>query len=223
MTTQVEARASGLGITRDDAERAGTGGRVRHGETQREGEVQREVAQRGRDVAAQLRGYGDARVSRGREVRAGLAREIVALHQAEAQRDGEAQREMAQRRQDIAQRGREVTTWLRGYSDEQVRMQRTAATMQVGRAGAVAVATPASTLEEEQEAVERAQVGEVTEELSTLSERVFEYLANHHLDGARLTAIEEEFGLSRFESARVVRNLINDGKAEKRDLLYFVV
>jgi phage gp16-like protein len=73
---------------------------------------------------------------------------------------------------------------------------------------------------EEEEAVARAGVGSVTEELRTLGDRVFKYLANHP-DGARLTEIEREFGLGRLQAGRVMRHLMDEGKAEKRDLCYF--
>jgi hypothetical protein len=59
-----------------------------------------------------------------------------------------------------------------------------------------------------------------TLEFTALSERVFQHLANHP-DGARLTDIEQEFGLGRLQAGRVVRHLMNEGKAEKRDLSYF--
>lgn len=81
----------------------------------------------------------------------------------------------------------------------------------------VAEAPPAMA---EEEAVAMAEVGEVTPELASLSERVFEYLANHP-DGTRLIELEREFSMSRLQMARVVRNLMDEGKAEKRDLFYF--
>jgi hypothetical protein len=60
----------------------------------------------------------------------------------------------------------------------------------------------------------------VTEELTASSDRVFQYLANHP-DGARLTEIEREFGLGRLQAGRVMRHLMDEGKAEKRDLCYY--
>ncbi|MFQ5875673.1 MAG: hypothetical protein ACE5JL_17995 [Dehalococcoidia bacterium] len=55
-----------------------------------------------------------------------------------------------------------------------------------------------------------------------LSNRVFAYLANHP-DGARLVELEKEFGVSRFQMSRVIKNLINEGKVEKRKTLYFAI
>lgn len=77
-------------------------------------------------------------------------------------------------------------------------------------------------VEEEEEAVARAEVGEVTPEFISVRDRVFEYVANHP-DGTRLVEIERELGLSRLAAARVVRNLMDEGKVEKRGLLYFAI
>jgi len=62
---------------------------------------------------------------------------------------------------------------------------------------------------------EKAPVGE-------LRDRVFAYLADHP-DGTRLVELEEEFGVARIQAARVVRELMDDNKVEKRDLLYFAI
>jgi hypothetical protein len=135
------------------------------------------------------------------------------------------------------QRKSQVKTWMEELATDHAAVrdewQNLAATMRAKRAGAVAVVeaplevapapraveevAPAAPVEEEEEA---AEVGEVTEELTSLSSRVFEYLANHP-DGARLTEVEREFGLGRFQAARVVRHLMNEGKAKKEGLLYF--
>lgn len=60
----------------------------------------------------------------------------------------------------------------------------------------------------------------MTEEFTALGDRVFQYLANHP-DGARLTEIEREFGVGRLQAGRVMRHLMDEGKAEKRDYCYF--
>ncbi len=63
---------------------------------------------------------------------------------------------------------------------------------------------------------------ELPGELASLSSRVFEHLANHP-DGTRLAELEQVFALSRVQMARVVKNLMNEGKAKKQDLLYFAI
>ncbi len=55
-----------------------------------------------------------------------------------------------------------------------------------------------------------------------LSDRIFANLANHP-DGARLVELEKEFGVNRFQMSRVIKNLINEGKVEKRATLYFAI
>ena len=62
----------------------------------------------------------------------------------------------------------------------------------------------------------------VTPEIATLSARVFGYLADHP-DGARMTELEEKFGVARIQMARVLRNLMDQNKVEKRDLIYFAI
>ena len=123
-----------------------------------------------------------------------------------------------------------VHSWMEevaaGHRAAREEWQNLAATMQAKRAGVMVAEAPAKVApavpmveapEEEEETVE---VGEVTEEFTTLAGRVFEYLANHP-DGRRLTELQQEFGLGRFQAARVVKNLINEGKARKQNLLYF--
>jgi len=58
--------------------------------------------------------------------------------------------------------------------------------------------------------------------VAELRDRVFAYLADHP-DGTRLVELEEEFGLTRIEMARVIRALIDDNKVEKLELLYFAI
>ena len=55
-----------------------------------------------------------------------------------------------------------------------------------------------------------------------LRNRVLAHLANHP-DGAKLTEMEEEFGIARIQMARTIRVLIDDSKVEKRGLFYFAI
>ena len=64
--------------------------------------------------------------------------------------------------------------------------------------------------------------GEEDGSLSILANSAFAYLADHP-DGARLTNLEQELGLGRFQMNQVVRRLTDRGKVEKRDLLYFAI
>jgi hypothetical protein len=38
-----------------------------------------------------------------------------------------------------------------------------------------------------------------------------------------MTELEKEFGVARIQMARVIRNLMDENKVEKRNLLYFAV
>ena len=118
----------------------------------------------------------------------------------------------------------EVRTWMGQVETEHAgarqEWQRLASTMRGRRTGTPVRIEPAHPAHEEDEAVARAVVGVVTEELTTLGDRVFQHLANHP-DGTRLAEIEREFGLPRLQAARVVRHLMDEGKVEKRNLSYF--
>jgi hypothetical protein len=199
-------------------------------EGQREGEAQQQSAQRKRDVGAQLKEDDEGHAAMGRELRADLAKVGPALHQAEAQREQEARGEIAQRKAAVQALRDHVAAERAGAREE---WQGLTSAMRHKRNGAAVVAeAPASSVIAEpaptptappptaEEEVAGAIVGAVTEELTALGDRVFQYLANHP-DGTRLTEIEREFGVGRLQAGRVVRHLMDEGKAEKRDFCYF--
>ncbi len=55
-----------------------------------------------------------------------------------------------------------------------------------------------------------------------LHDRVLKYLASHP-GGTRMTDLGQEFGLARIQMARVLRDLMDKKKVEKREFFYFVV
>ena len=61
-----------------------------------------------------------------------------------------------------------------------------------------------------------------TPETAALSDRVFEYLANHP-DGTKMADLEKEFGLARIQMAKITRNLMDENKVKKQELLYLAV
>jgi len=62
----------------------------------------------------------------------------------------------------------------------------------------------------------------VEEETADISGRTFEYLANHP-DGTKLVELEQEFGVSRIQMARLLKDLMDENKVEKWELLYFAI
>lgn len=83
--------------------------------------------------------------------------------------------------------------------------------------------SPTSTVETMETSVEEAaDHGDEDGSLALLADRAFAYLADHP-DGVRLTDLEQELELGRFQINRVVRRLTDRGKVEKRDLLYFAI
>ena len=66
------------------------------------------------------------------------------------------------------------------------------------------------------------EAAEITPEPAALRNQVFEYLANHP-DGIRLVELEQEFGVARIKMARLLKDLMNENKVEKQELLYFAI
>ena len=62
----------------------------------------------------------------------------------------------------------------------------------------------------------------ITPETAALRNQVFEYLANHP-DGTRLVELEQEFGVARIKVARLLKDLMDENKVEKQELLYFAI
>ena len=159
-----------------------------------------------------------------REEMGSLAEEIVRSYEDRISgvaqvKESEAERKRTEAK-DIAQRRSDVSTMLKGFREEQAgardEWQKMTATMQSKRGGvAVAVKPPIEEIAEE-EAVE------ITPEAAALRDQIFEYLANRP-DGTKLVELAEEFGVARIQMAKVVRNLMDENKVEKRDLLYFAV
>jgi len=58
------------------------------------------------------------------------------------------------------------------------------------------------------------------EEAASVGQRLLVYLTSHP-GGARLSELEQAFGLDRFRMIRATRELIDEGKVEKRGVLYF--
>jgi hypothetical protein len=56
----------------------------------------------------------------------------------------------------------------------------------------------------------------------TLRDVIFTYLAEHP-DGAKLTQLEQDLNMARIKLAQVMRQLMEENKVEKRDLLYFAI
>ena len=192
-------------------------------EAERQAEARQETAQRRTDVAAQLTGYDEAHAAMSRDLQADLS-------QTEAQRQRQARQEITGRRTD-------VTAQLTGYRDEQTgaraAWQEMAVTLQTKRGVAVPVAKPHALPVKEAAAAPSAEVEaaaataplkieEVAKPPASLRDRVFSHLADRP-DGVRLVDIEGEFGVGRFEAIRLLKDLMDEGNAEKRDLLYFAI
>ena len=90
-------------------------------------------------------------------------------------------------------------------------------TVEMATAEIVANETP-----DEEEAGAEGESVERTPETIDLGDQVLAYLADHP-DGTRMTELEEKFGVARIQMAKLLRELMDDNIAEKRDMLYFAI
>jgi len=199
------------------------------------GELARVIAEGKATVQTLLKELDNAHQAMSTQLRADLAKdEEERLRQARALKQ-ELVRGIAELKSAVNAQLKEFADIQAGVRDE---WQTLTATMQAKRVGLAVVVKPSEAVapppveevaapppvEEvaEEEAVARAGEAEVTPEIAKLGDRVFKYLANHP-DGTKLIELEEEFGLARIQMARIVRNLMNENKVEKRELLYFAI
>ena len=216
------------GVRRWLADVASTG--TRHAAVARAGLAEASAKSRG-EAQASLKNFASARRVTARHLKEDLAQgharlrasvitqlqELDEVHEAMAhgQRD-----DLMQGRADLAQadaqRRSGVLSWLGELTGDRLaagqEWQDLVATMGAKRSGGVAVAEapPAAPV----------KVAPKKEKAVAKQERFFSYLANRP-DGTRLVEFEREFGLDRFRAAQVIKRLMNEGKAEKRDRLYF--
>ena len=199
----------------------------------------------GQNVAAQMKGYDEARTAMSRELRVDLSQATRALGQTvAAQLEGYDKARAAMSRElraDLSQAtralGQNVAARLAGHRDERddarAAWQGIAAALQTKRGAAVPVAEPPappvkeaavapSAEMEEAAATQPLKIEEVAKPPASLRDRVFSHLADRP-DGVRLVDIEGEFGVGRFEAIRLLKDLMEEGNAEKRDLLYFAI
>jgi len=158
-----------------------------------------------------------------REEMRSLAEEIVGSYEDRISgiarvKESEAERKRTEAKE-IAQRRSDVSTMLKEFHEEQAgardEWQKMTATMQSKRGGVAVAVKPLI-----EEIAEGAT--DITPETAALREQVFEYLANHP-DGTKLVELAEEFGVARIQIGKVIRNLMDENKVEKRELLYFAV
>ena len=144
---------------------------------------------------------------------------IARVKEVEAERKRTAAQEISDLGAKFKEFRSDVGAMLKEFREEQAgarnEWQKMIATMQYKRSGtALAVKPPVEATPE--------AATETTPETAALRQQVFEYLAGYP-DGAKLAQIAEKFGVARIQVGKVVRELIDENKVEKRDLLYFVV
>jgi len=153
-----------------------------------------------RSTGAMLEGFSQAHSTMSKEMRANLAKSLA-----------DCKRSTGAMLKSFSTELKEVRSELAGGRDE---WQILTATMQAQRVGAAVEMGPTE--------VVAVPAEEMIPETTDLGGRVFEYLANHP-DGTKMTGLEEEFGLARIQIAKIVKNLMDENKVEKRELFYFAI
>jgi len=176
------------------------------------GELGRAVAQGKAAVKILLKELDSTHQAMSTQLRADLAK-------GEKERSREARALKQELVRGVAEIKSAVSAQLKEFADIQAGVrdewQTLTAIMQEKRGGTMLkVEPPAEEIAEE--------AAEITPETAALRNQAFEYLANHP-DGTRLVELEQEFGVARIKMARLLKDLMNENKVEKQELLYFAI
>ena len=184
------------------------------------GELCQAVAEGKAAAKAQLKELEAAQATMSRELKTGLAK-------GEAERQREARALKQELIRGVTERKSAVSTQLKELADIQAGVrdewQKLSALMKANRGVSVVKSKPleaaaASPVEE----ITEDKAAEITPETTTFHDQIFEYLANHP-DGARMTELEQEFDVPRIKLARILGNLKDANKVEKKELFYFAI
>ena len=181
---------------------------LREAESERKRTSTQEISERKSDVGTMLKEFDKEQAAMSRELKADLSKVAPAIKQDESERKRTATQEIAQRKSNVGTMLKEFHEEQAGVRDE---WQILSAIMQEKRGGPMIKMEPP---------VE--EMAEITPETAALRNQVFEYLANHP-DGTRLVELEQEFGVARIKMARLLKNLMDENKVEKQELLYFAI
>ena len=169
-------------------------------------------------VKSDLKKLHDSRVAMSQKLHADLAEVCGAVKEGEKKRRSEAREFMGELTRAVAEGKAAARARLKEFSDMQRVFrddwQRITTMKKAKRGGQTVTVAPSPSVAE--------KAAELPPEPASLNEKVREYLAKH-LDGTKMTELEQEFGLSRFQMTRVLKALMDEDKVEKRELLYFTI
>ena len=194
-------------------------------EAERVKQAQAEIEERMGQVTKLLGDFRADHEEMSTRLKADLAKVGPELTQAEAGRVKQAQTEIKERVTSVrelldefkTERDKTATAWQGLVNVMQAKRGMTAPPVEKpAKEEAMAEAVPVEMATAETEA------NEALDESEAMSDQVFAYLADHP-DGTRMTELEEKFGVARIKMARFLKGLMEDNKAEKRDMLYFVI
>ena len=169
-------------------------------------------------VGSQLKEFDATHKAMAKQQRTDLARGRASLAKSEAQRKSEVKASMDEV---AATRAGGKYEWQKLTGTMQAKRQASMADMTPleGAAPPAAEESIAAACEVSKEETPL-QPEEVTPQITRIHDRVFEYLASNP-DGTRMTELEQEFGLARIQMVKVIKDLKDENKVDKRELLYF--
>ena len=169
-------------------------------------------------VKKDLKQFHDSRIAMSQKLHADLGEVCSAVKKDGEKRRSEARefmgeltKALAEGKATIRARLKEYADMRRSFRDEWQRVTTMKRAKRGGQTVTVAPSPPAAE-----------KTAELTPEPANLNDRACEYLAKHP-DGTKMTELEQEFGLTRFQMTRVLKNLMDEDKVEKRELLYFTI
>jgi len=184
------------------------------------GELCQAVAEGKAAVKTLLSEFDNAHNAMSQELKADLGKICPALKEEDRKRQSEAREFMGELGRVVAEGKAATQAQLKQLAEVQSgardEWQILSTIMQEKRGGTMLkVKPPVEEIAEE-------EVAGITPETAALRNQVFEYLANHP-DGTRLVELEQEFGVARIKVARLLKNLMDENKVEKQELLYFAI
>lgn len=184
------------------------------------GELCQTVAEGKAAVKTLLSEFDNTHNAMSQELKADLGKICPALKEEDRKRQSEAREFMGELGRAVAEGKAATQALLRDFGEVEAgardEWQILSAIMQGKRGGPMLkVKPPVEEIAEE-------EVAGITSEATDIRHRIFEYLANHP-DGTRLVELEQEFGVARIKVARLLKNLMDENKVEKQELLYFAI
>lgn len=194
------------------------------------GNIHQDINQIETYVANKLKEFSDAHAGMSEELKKMLANYVADMVKATKKLMGDIQKRQKERTAEVADLNVEAADLLETFKTEREKMaanwQALTATMAKKRGIKPKVETevkvrPVEPVEETiEEAVEEVEVEEAPPEISSLEDRVLEFI-ERHTEGIRVGDMEEPLGVPRMRLGVIAKTLLKEGKVRKEEKMYF--